>query len=89
MSQLHAAYLRSVCPRSIKFSLPQRHARDKLSQAFSRFSVLLATKSWAGPGNKARGVPPQHQAVAGPLCIGTGQSGPSACVGSGGMFLEV
>ena len=58
MSRLRAAYLRSVCPRSIKFSLPfslpRRHARDKLSQALSRFSVLLATKSWAGPGNEAR-----------------------------------
>ena len=60
MSRLRAAYLRSVCPRSIKFSLPfslpWRHARDKLSQALSRFSVLLATKSWAGPGNEARSV---------------------------------
>ena len=43
--------------RSIKssspFSLPLRHSRDKLFQALSRFSVLEATESWAGPGNEA------------------------------------
>ena len=48
-----AAYLRLVCPRSIMFSLPWRHACDKLSQVLSRFSVPLATESWVGPGNEA------------------------------------
>ena len=40
--------------RSIKSSLPLRHSRDKLFQALSRFSVLEAMESWAGPGNEAR-----------------------------------
>ena len=44
-------------PRSIKSSLPSlyplRHSRDKIFQALYRFSVLQATKSWAGPGNEA------------------------------------
>ena len=45
--------LRSI-KSSLPFSLPLRHSRDKLSQALSRFSVLQATESWAGSGNKAR-----------------------------------
>ena len=44
--------------RSIKSSLPSlyplRHSRDKIFQALYRFSVLQATKSWAGPGNEAK-----------------------------------
>ena len=44
--------LRSI-KSSLPFSLPLRHSRDKLSQALSRFSVLQATESWAGPGNEA------------------------------------
>ena len=38
---------------SLPFSLPLHHSRDKLSQALSRFSVLQATESWAGPENEA------------------------------------
>ena len=45
--------LRSI-KSSLPFSLPLRHSRDKLFQALSRFSVLEATESWAGPGNEAR-----------------------------------
>ena len=44
--------LRSI-KSSLPFSLPLRHSRDKLFQALSRFSVLEATESWAGPGNEA------------------------------------
>ena len=44
--------LRSI-KSSLPFSLPLRHSRDKLFQALSRFSVLKATESWAGPGNEA------------------------------------
>ena len=39
---------------SLPFSLPLHHSHDRLSQALSRFSVLEAMESWAGPGNKAR-----------------------------------
>ena len=45
--------LRSI-KSSLPFSLPLRHSRDKLFQALSRFSVLEATESWAGPGNEAK-----------------------------------
>ena len=47
----------SMIRRSIKSSLPSlyplRHSCDKIFQALHRFSVLQATKSWAGPGNEA------------------------------------
>ena len=46
---------------SLPFSLPLRHSRDKLFQALSRFSVLKATESWAGPGNEA--TPKLHVAM--------------------------
>ena len=43
--------------RSIKSSLPSfyplRRSHDKIFQALYHFSVLQATKSWAGPGNEA------------------------------------
>ena len=35
------------------------HSREKRYQALSRFSVLQATESWAGPGNEAT-TTPQH-----------------------------
>ena len=35
---------------------PCANENDKLFQALSRFSVLEATESWAGPGNKATNV---------------------------------
>ena len=44
--------LRSI-KSSLPFSLPLCHSRDKLFQALSRFSVLQAKESWAGPGNEA------------------------------------
>ena len=45
--------LRSI-KSSLPFSLPLCHSRDKLFQALSRFSVLEAMESWAGPGNEAK-----------------------------------
>ena len=51
--------LRSI-KSSLPFSLPLRHSRDKLFQALSRFSVLEATESWAGPGNEAKALPHTH-----------------------------
>ena len=37
---------------------PLRHSRDKFFQALSRFSILQATESWAGPGNEANSSSP-------------------------------
>ena len=42
-------YLKS----SLLFSLPLRHSHNKTSQALYHCSVLQATESWVGPGNKA------------------------------------
>ena len=54
IGQLHEwACPRSTIKSSLPFSLPLCHSRGKLSQALSRFSVLQATESWAGPGNEA------------------------------------
>ena len=55
MGTLHCGHPR---PRSIKPFLPQHflswhHSRDKIFQSLSRYSVLQATESWAGPGNEA------------------------------------
>ena len=51
------AVLGPVHPRTIKPFLPsflsRRHSREKRYQALSRFTVLIATESWAGPGNEA------------------------------------
>ena len=51
------AVLGPVCPRTIKLFLPSFlswcHSRKKRNQALSRFTVLEATESWPGPGNKA------------------------------------
>ena len=44
-------------PHTIKSFLPSflslRHSREKRYQALARFSVLIATKSWARTGNEA------------------------------------
>ena len=51
------AVLRPVQPHTIKPFLPSFlswcHSCKKRYQTLSRFSVLIATESWAGPGNKA------------------------------------
>ena len=51
------AVLGPVHPRTIKPFLPSflswRHSREKRYQALSHFSILIATESWAGPGNEA------------------------------------
>ena len=51
------AVLGPLHPRTIKPFLPsflsRRHSREKRYQALSRFTVLIATESWAGPGNEA------------------------------------
>ena len=51
------AVLGPVHPRTIKPFLPSflswHHSREKRYQALSSFSVLMATESWAGPGNEA------------------------------------
>ena len=53
------AVLDPLHPRTIKPFLPsflsRRHSCEKRYQALSRFSVLIATESWAGPGNEATG----------------------------------
>ena len=50
------AVLGPLHPRTIKpfllFFLSRRHSREKRYQALSRFTVLIATESWAGPGNE-------------------------------------
>ena len=47
----------TICQRSFKSSLPSlyplHYSFEKLFQALYRFSILQATESWAGPGNKA------------------------------------
>ena len=54
----HFAVLGPVDPHTIKpflsSFLSRRHPHEKRYQALSRFSVLIATKSWAGHGSKAR-----------------------------------
>ena len=51
------AVLGPLHPSTIKPFLPyflsRRHSREKRYQALSRFTVLIATESWAGPGNEA------------------------------------
>ena len=52
------AVLGPLHPRTIKPFLPsflsRRHSREKRYQALSRFTVLIATESWVGPGNEAK-----------------------------------
>ena len=51
------AVLGPLHPCTIKPFLPsflsRRHSREKRYQALSRFTVLIVTESWAGPGNEA------------------------------------
>ena len=45
----------TICLHSIKPSLPSSlgYSYDKLFRTLLRFSILQATESWVGPGNKA------------------------------------